>query len=106
MNDFSKIIGIIEIECPRCGHTQSYRHIRTDSSAEFGECINCGELTFNKILNAAAAFSTSVECPYCHSRNTKKISALSKAGSVAFLGVFSLGKVAKQWHCNNCKSDF
>lgn len=47
-----------------------------------------------------------VECPYCHSTDTKKISRLSKAGSVALFGVFALGKTTKQWHCNNCKSDF
>lgn len=48
----------------------------------------------------------SVECPYCHSKDTKKISSLSKAGSVALFGVFALGKTSKQWHCNRCKSDF
>lgn len=48
----------------------------------------------------------SVECPYCHSKDTKKISNLSKAGSVALFGVFALGKTSKQWHCNSCSSDF
>ncbi len=47
-----------------------------------------------------------VECPYCHSKDTKKISNLSKAGSVALFGVFALGKTSKQWHCNSCSSDF
>ena len=46
-----------------------------------------------------------VECPYCHSTNTTKISAVSKAGSVAMFGIFSQ-KVKHQWHCNSCKSDF
>lgn len=50
-------------------------------------------------------FRNNAECPYCHSKNTKKISGLSKAGSVAMWGIFS-HKVHKQWHCNNCKSDF
>ena len=47
-----------------------------------------------------------VECPYCHSKDTKKISGMSKVGSVALWGVFAAGKVSKQWHCNSCKSDF
>lgn len=51
-------------------------------------------------------YCNNAECPYCHSKNTKKISGLSKAGSVAMFGVFAVGKVGKQWHCNNCKSDF
>lgn len=51
-------------------------------------------------------YRNNAECPYCHSKNTKKISGLSKAGNVALFGVFAVGKVSKQWHCNNCKSDF
>lgn len=47
-----------------------------------------------------------VECPYCHSANTKKISGFSKAGSMALFGIFALGKTSKQWHCNHCGSDF
>lgn len=47
-----------------------------------------------------------VTCPYCKSTNCKKISALSKAGSVFVWGIFALGKTTKQWHCNNCNSDF
>lgn len=51
-------------------------------------------------------YRNNAECPYCHSKNTKKISGLSKAGSVALWGVFAVGKVSKQWHCNQCNSDF
>lgn len=51
-------------------------------------------------------YINNAECPYCHSKNTKKISGLSKVGSAAMWGIFSLGKVSKQWHCNDCKSDF
>lgn len=50
--------------------------------------------------------TSSITCPYCQSTNTQKISGLSKAGSVALWGIFALGKTTKQWHCNNCKSDF
>ena len=51
-------------------------------------------------------YRNNAECPYCHSKNTMKISGLSKAGSVAMFGIFAMEKVGKQWHCNNCKSDF
>lgn len=51
-------------------------------------------------------YKNNAECPYCHSKNTKKISGVSKAGSVALWGIFAAGKVSKQWHCNQCKSDF
>lgn len=49
---------------------------------------------------------STIKCPYCQSTNTKKISGLSKAGSVALFGIFALGKTTKQWHCNDCDSDF
>lgn len=51
-------------------------------------------------------YRNNAECPYCHSKNTKKISGLSKASSVALFGIFALGKTTKQWHCNQCNSDF
>lgn len=60
----------------------------------------------NAIPEAKKITGITVKCPYCQSTNTKKISNVSKAGSVAVFGVFATGKVSKQWHCNNCKSDF
>lgn len=46
-----------------------------------------------------------IKCPYCKATNVTKIST---AGRVVSVGLFGLGssKVGKQWHCNNCKSDF
>ena len=58
------------------------------------------------MIKGVAQSGNSVTCPYCHSTNTRKISGASKAGSVAMFGVFGMGKASKQWHCNNCNSDF
>lgn len=49
--------------------------------------------------------SYGIKCPYCKSGNVKKISTTSRAISVSAIGAAS-GKIGKQWHCNNCKSDF
>lgn len=46
-----------------------------------------------------------VECPYCHSTNTKKIGTTSRMVSAGMFGLASK-KIGKQWHCNNCGSDF
>ena len=46
-----------------------------------------------------------VQCPYCKSCNTKKISAASRALSIGVLG-WGSSKIGKQWHCTNCGSDF
>ena len=66
------------------------------------------DLTPQQIAQANAQaqdWLNKVHCPYCNSTNCKKISGVSKAPSVAMFGIFSQ-KVKKQWHCNNCKSDF
>lgn len=53
----------------------------------------------------AAESMRKVTCPYCGSVNVKKVSTISRMASVGFFGLSSK-KVGKQWHCNNCKSDF
>lgn len=47
----------------------------------------------------------SVECPYCHSKDTNKISTTAKVVNTAVWGIFGT-KRHKQWHCNSCNSDF
>lgn len=73
-----------------------------------GEPLPNTDLTPQQIAQANAQaqdWLNKVHCPYCNSTNCKKISGVSKATSVAMFGIFSQ-KVKKQWHCNNCKSDF
>lgn len=48
---------------------------------------------------------TDVSCPYCHSTNTSKIGTLSRVVSTGLFG-FASKKIGKQWHCNQCGSDF
>lgn len=45
-------------------------------------------------------------CPYCNSTDTKRITITSKAVHTAFIGIFSMSRNSKNFHCNNCKSDF
>lgn len=45
-------------------------------------------------------------CPTCNSTNLKKISGLSKAGSVAIWGILAAGRTSKTWHCNNCGTEW
>lgn len=47
-----------------------------------------------------------VTCPYCQSTNTSKITYGSKLANAFFLGVFSISKNSKEWHCNNCRSEW
>lgn len=57
------------------------------------------------IINNNTSTSQTVECPYCHSNKTTKISTTSRVISTSLLGLGSK-KLGKQWHCNKCKSDF
>lgn len=54
----------------------------------------------------ARAEAMKPECPYCHSHNTSKITTSSKVAHTVVFGVFSMSRNSKQWHCNNCKSNF
>ena len=58
--------------------------------------------------NAAAAreLQNVPTCPICQSTNLKKISGLSKVGSIALWGVFAAGRTSKTWHCNHCGSEW
>ena len=46
-----------------------------------------------------------IKCPYCNSVDTTKISTTSKIVNTAIFGFFGT-KRHKQWHCNQCNSDF
>ena len=72
--------------------------ILAKQSAEFNAKMAHGKA----VLEEA---SRRVTCSYCGSTNVKKISFTSRTVST---GLFGLGskKIGKQWHCNNCKSDF
>ena len=123
-NETKKII------CPHCGYNESYVYFGTDDidinkiHGEWGKCVSCGKTTYDnlylykdgevKIVSSPIIKDEdkkyvppkpTVKCPYCGSTSTKKISTLSRMGSFATFG-FAGKKVGKQWHCNNCKSDF
>lgn len=46
-----------------------------------------------------------IQCPYCKSFATSKISTISRSTSTVAFGLAS-SKIGKQWHCKNCNSDF
>ncbi len=91
--------------CPVCGIEMEFDS-NNDCDTELAEKVK-NTPPYDPTKDPQSPFYVPrVECPYCHSSNTKKISGLSKAGSVALWGVLAAGKVGKQWHCNSCGSDF
>ena len=103
------------IKCPECGCETSYLtpEYPQYNIPAFAHCTECGKLTYEGPRKNPEPVNTiqfppkpTVKCPYCGSTNTKKISFGTKAAHTALFGVFAVGKVSKEWHCNNCKSDF
>ena len=96
------------LRCPKCG---GYADKTDDFMKSINYvCIKCGcKLITEDEYQSYSHYlydQPKIECPYCHSTDTKKISGVSKAGGIALFGVFALSKAGKQWHCNKCKSDF
>lgn len=105
----ARTIEIRNIPCDECKCETSF--FMTDNTLNYDEfacCTQCNHITYRgkQYISHSTHSKPTVTCPYCKSTNTKKISSLSKAGSVAMWGIFALGKTTKQWHCNDCKSDF
>ena len=46
------------------------------------------------------------KCPICQSTNIHKISTANKVGSVALIGLFSVGHISKTFKCDNCGAKF
>lgn len=92
--------------CPDCGNEMQY-WISSDIDDETGLVIenytDQSREKSNSKVNKQSELT--VECPYCHSVDTKKITTTSKVINVAFWGIFGT-KRFKQWHCNDCGSDF
>ena len=113
--DRIKIDKILVSEtCPECGCGSAIKSIHTDTEtghilSEHMRCASCKHLISEhqyEQISLGNPYSPTVKCPYCGSTNTKKIGFGTKAAHTALFGVFAAGKVSKEWHCNNCKSDF
>lgn len=98
----------INFMCPICGHNKAIYN--KNDFWEWADCKKCKERIYRNKIKEYPDIKTSpkpkVCCPYCNSFDTKKITATSKAANVFFFGIFAIGKTTKEWHCNNCKSDF
>lgn len=95
--------------CPKCNKPMWYF-----SSYEVDEITDktIGDAWYDasREIKSPAPFSVkqknpTITCPYCQSTNCKKIGIVGRSISFGLFG-FGSSKVGKQWHCNNCKSDF
>ena len=116
-------IQVLTYKCDKCGFRKDF----LSNQQINGKCKVCGnKMMFfnsrkynhknglNAVKNSNVKYSIDsqtksnpvVECPYCHSTDTKKITNTSKVVHTALFGVFSVSRNSKNYHCNNCGSDF
>lgn len=103
-------------QCPNCGRTYTeFQNVYYCGSCNYRllkqeeiKSIKYPELSKReyKVIGTIEDPTTQkIFCPYCRSNNTSKISTTSKVVNTAIFGIFGT-KRHKQWHCNNCNSDF
>lgn len=92
-----------EKKCTKCGSKNLKFSINYDADTDLmnKKTPEMSQAQFSNYMNG----KSTIQCPYCKSFDSKKISAGSRIVST---GLFGLGssKIGKQWHCNSCKSDF
>lgn len=100
---------IRERNCPNCNEALDYLISMefNDNQELVREYSYNGNIIEHKkpIKYSNTNSKPSVTCPYCNSTNCKKLGAISRGVSFGLFG-FGSGKIGKQWHCNDCKSDF
>lgn len=101
-HECGQVIGNVEV-CPYCGFSMA-DYKKEQEQAERRR-VNLQHVNQNSISTSTYKSSNGVACPYCGSTNVRKISISSRAASTLAFGIMSK-KIGKQWHCNNCKSDF
>lgn len=100
------------IVCARCGYDTDLTYKQIQEKGCIVNCDNCGyevrvttpEEEIRREIQRQNEVKT-VECPYCHSTNTTKITTTAKVVNIALFGLLG-NKRKHQWHCNICKSDF
>lgn len=93
----NKIYRDFDQYCLVCRYKLKY----IDGSDKVEYCPDIHNTNHTKVQDS----KPTITCPYCQSTNTKKIGAVRRSASFSMFG-FGSSKVGKQWHCNNCKSDF
>ena len=93
--------------CPYCNEPQSYEKRAAFLNHEllFEDCPKCG---CDKSFYQSSSYFDIAICCDCGAETyfNDEDKEASKVGRFALFGILSVGKLTKQWHCNNCKSDF
>lgn len=100
------------IACARCGYDTDLTYKQIQEKGCIVNCDNSGyevrvttpEEEIRREIQRQNEVKT-VECPYCHSTNTTKISTTAKVTNIAMFGLLG-NKRKKTFHCNNCEYEW
>ena len=94
--------------CPKCKKEMVFFNIEEIDDTT-GKVIrresSVKEIDVDKILNTPLP-PVVVECPYCHSKRTSKISTFSKVMNIQLGGMYGAIKANKNWQCHDCGSEW
>ena len=112
--------GYIICRCEKCNNINALMYdnceIVTDEYIKIKNgvelvCDQCGEKA-DQIIPYRLEEATqptpqyTPKCPICHSPNIHKIKLGTKVSRAAIFGIFALPMAGKEWHCDNCGSEF
>lgn len=97
----------IILHCKECNSTNLSFYcieiIDSETNKVFKRIYPNGKIEYTSKLQNLG--NPKIKCTYCSSENVHKISTTSRIFSTSILGINS-NKLGKQWHCNNCGSNF
>ena len=96
----------INAKCKICGNEMIFDYSKNYNPNNGLKAIKNSRMKNDNNTEFIKKNKPTIECPYCHSTNTKKITNTSKAVHTALFGLFSISRNSKQYHCNSCGADF
>lgn len=92
----------INAKCKVCGNEMIFDYSKNYNPNNGLKAIKNSRMKNNNNTEFIKKNNLMIECPYFHAINVRKITITNKAVHTAMFGIFSIGRNAKQWHCNNC----
>ena len=92
--------GAVHLICKKCGYVH-----QLNETQEHIEFIEKASAERQQNYDKSHGNPKLVKCPYCGSTSCNKIGNIKRSLSVALFGIGS-SKLGKQWHCNNCGSEW
>lgn len=110
MDDYTNLLPLLELKKQNKYEQAILMIIEKTKCDEITAKAVYSDLTHNLMENKIEQqnnyqISNQVECPYCHSTDTSKITTSTKLINTVAFGLLGTKRL-RNYHCNSCKSDF